>query len=125
MEASTDRIVAQQRDRIEYLEEELRQLRESLAPLTLFPTEWRLTATQQRMLSAFYKAADGFLSHEQVFVAAGSHAEESDNLVKVQIGLLRKKIKPLGLEIKSRWALGYELTAESKVVMKALLGGRA
>lgn len=117
-----DRTIAEQRERIEYLEEELRQLRESLAPITLFPIEWKLTATQTRLMAAFYKAHDGFLSHEQVFHASGSIAEEADTLVKVQIMHLRKRIAPLGMVIQKRWGLGYEITPETKGIIKNALG---
>ncbi|MFB6449278.1 helix-turn-helix domain-containing protein [Bradyrhizobium tunisiense] len=116
-----DRTIAQQRVRIECLEEELRQLRSSLAPVTLFPIEWKLTATQQRLVAAFYKSNDGFLTHDQVFLASGSSAEEADNLVKVQIMHLRKKVAPLGIEINKRWGQGYEMTAKSKSIIKAAL----
>lgn len=121
--SSQDRTIAEQRDRIDYLEEELRQLRESLAPITLFPIEWKLTATQQRIMAAFYKSADGFLSHDQVFRASGSLADEPDNLVKVQIMHLRRKIAQLGMQIKKRWGLGYEITPESRIAIKKALGG--
>jgi len=119
--SAQERTIAEQRERIEYLEEELRQLRESLAPITLFPIEWNLTATQQRIMAAFYKAHDGFLTHEQIFLASGSKAEEFDNLVKVQMMHLRKKIYPLGMGVTKRWGLGYRLTPESKAIITAAL----
>jgi two-component system cell cycle response regulator CtrA len=118
---SQDRTIAEQRVRIECLEEELRQLRQSLAPVVLFPIEWKLTATQQRLVAAFYKSHDGFLTHDQVFLASGSEAEEADNLVKVQIMHLRKKIKPLGLEINKRWGLGYEMPPESRDIIRSAI----
>jgi len=121
--SAQERTIAEQRERIDYLEEELRQLRANLAPITLFPIEWRLTATQQRIMAAFHRAHDGFLTHQQVFVASGSRAEESDNLVKVQIMHLRKKVAPLGMEISKRWGLGYEITPESKCIIKNALEG--
>lgn len=123
--SSQDRTIAVQRERIECLEEELRQLRDNLAPITLFPIEWRLTATQQRIMAAFHKSRDGFLTHEQVFIASGSLAEEADNLVKVQIMHLRKRIRPLGITIEKRWGLGYSISPESKLILKAALGGQA
>jgi DNA-binding response OmpR family regulator len=123
--SSQDRTIAQQRERIECLEEELRQLRSSLAPVLMFPIEWKLTATQQRLVAAFYKAPDGYLSHEQVFLASGSGAEEADNLVKVQIMHLRKKIAPLGLNIQKRWGLGYEMPPESRAIIGAAINGAA
>jgi two-component system cell cycle response regulator CtrA len=119
--SSQDRTIAQQRERIECLEEELRQLRSSLAPVLMFPIEWKLTATQQRLMAAFYKAPDGYLSHDKVFIASGSGAEEADTLVKVQIMHLRKKIKPLGLEIQKRWGLGYQMTEDSRAIIRAAL----
>lgn len=121
--STQERTIADQRIRIEELEEEVRQLHETLAPITLLPIEWKLTATQQRIMAAFCKASDGFLTHQQIFLASGSKAEEYDNLVKVQIMHLRKKISVLGLEIEKRWGLGYELTAASREIVRNAIAG--
>ena len=113
--------IATQRVRIEELEETLRQMRENLAPAMLFPIEWKLTVTQARMLAAFYRAPNGFLSHEQLFAAMQSKAEEADNLLKVQVAKLRQKAEPLGINILKRWGVGYEMPAESRAVIGAAI----
>lgn len=118
----SEQTIATQRVKIEELEETVRQMRESLAPVVLFPKAWGLTPTQQRVLAAFAKAPNGYLSHEQIFIAADSNAEGADNLVKVQIAKLRRKTEDLGIKIVKRWGIGYELTPESLAFLKATIG---
>ena len=113
--------IASQRVQIEELEETIRQMRENLAPAVLFPIEWGLSASQTRTLAAFCRAPGGFLTHEQIFIAAGSKAEEADNLVKVHIANLRKKTKGLGIKIMKRWGVGYEMTPESLAIIRAAI----
>jgi DNA-binding response OmpR family regulator len=122
MLTAEQRTIARQRERIDELEEELRQTRDNLAPVAvLFPARWGLTPTQQRALAAFCKAPNGFLSHEQLFIAIGSKATEADNLIKVQIMLLRKAVQKLGIKIITRRGDGYEITPESKAFIKDVL----
>jgi DNA-binding response OmpR family regulator len=115
------RTIGSQRVRIEELEEEVRQMRQNLAPVVLFPTSWGLTVTQQRMLTAFCKSPNGFLTHEQLFIVTGSNAEEADNLVKVQINRLRRATEHLGIKVVNKFTLGYEITPESKAFVKSTL----
>ena len=116
-----EQTVASQRVRIEELEEELRQTKESLlAAPVLFPAEWKLTPAQNRLLSAFAKTP--FLTHEKCFLAlALNHEVEADNLVKVQIVKARKKIEPLGMKIINRWGEGYEMPEDSVAMLRMAL----
>lgn len=111
--------VATQRVRIEELEEELRQMRESLAPPDVtFPMHWKLTPAQRRLLSAFAKTP--FLTHEQCLVAiALNPVVDADGLVKVQISKARRKIERMGLEIVNRWGEGYEMPSDSIEKLRA------
>jgi len=122
-----DRTIFRQRERIEELEEEVRQLkiqiRDTLSPVTLFPLSWGLTPTQERLLAALYRAA-GSLTHEQCFAAIGSRADDMRSLVAVQISKLREKIKPLGLKVVNRWAIGFEMPPESKAIVSASIAER-
>jgi DNA-binding response OmpR family regulator len=113
--------IASQRVQIEELEETVRQMRENLAPVVLFPIEWGLSASQTRTLAAFCRAPGGFLTHEQIFIAAGSKAEGADNLVKVHIANLRRKTEGLGIAILKRWGVGYEMTPESLAIIRDVI----
>lgn len=117
-----DRKITQQRERIEELEEELRQLKTILVPPFTFPLEWRLTATQRRLLIALYKTP-GCLTHTQCFTAMDSKAIQSDSLLNVQIMKLRRRLTPFGVVVKNHWGVGYEIPAASKVIIKAAIRG--
>lgn len=114
-----EQTVSTQRVRIEELEEELRQMRESLAPPAItFPMHWKLTPAQRRLLSAFIKTP--FLTHEQCAVAlALNPVIDPDGLVKVQISKARRKIERMGLQIINRWGEGYEMPKESVEKLRA------
>jgi DNA-binding response OmpR family regulator len=119
-----EQTVRSQRIRIEELEEELRQTKQSLhVTPVLFPSEWGLTPAQARLLGAFTKSP--FLTHEKCFLAVAlNHQTEADNLVKVQIVNLRKKIEPLGLKIINRWGEGYEMPEDSVAFLREALTRR-
>lgn len=110
------------RDRIDELEEEVRQLKDGKSGI-VFPSEWRLTAANSRALQALYQAPHGLLSNTQIFNAVRLWADGGDEyaLVRVQVHKMRKKLTPFGVEIKLRWGQGYELPANSKAIIKAAL----
>ena len=56
-------------DRIEELEEEVRQLRELLAPSLGFPRDFRLTPIEEKILSAIYARAPAVVAHERIRAA--------------------------------------------------------
>lgn len=118
--SAEQRTIASQRVRIEELEEELRQTKESLAPMFRFPPRWNLTVAQQRMLSAFCK--NGALSREQLLTVMESKARTRE-VVDVQISLLRRKLESLGVKIINIYGVGYEITPDSKAFIKSVLAG--
>lgn len=121
--------IARQRIRIDQLEEEVLQLREALAPVILFPKEWNLTRSEERGLAAFCNSKTGFLTNDQVLLAMSLYSNGvgagGDNLAKVRVFNLRKKTKLFGVDIITRWGRGYEITDQSKALIKAALEQRA
>jgi DNA-binding response OmpR family regulator len=115
-----DKTIAQQRVRIEELEEEVRQLKECLVPVISLPLDWKLSATQHRLLTALY-SAHTVLSGNQCFVAMESKSEEPDDIVTVQMRALRRKVGHLGIKIKNHYGIGYELPPETKAIIKTAL----
>lgn len=115
----------QLRDRIEELEETLRQLKERKSTIT-FPREWKLTQGHSRVLSAMYEAPGCILSLDQAFdaVKLGEDSEYPENLVRSQIFKMRKRLAPFGIEILKRWGFGYELAPSSKAIIKNALEQR-
>ncbi|QPF87002.1 helix-turn-helix domain-containing protein [Bradyrhizobium genosp. L] len=119
------RTIADQRVRIEELEEELRQLKSRIAPPVTFPGAWNLYPSQHRLLAAFSASRDGFLSSDQIYIALGSEAEYADNLIKAQICHLRRKVDRLGIKIVCRKELGYEMTPDSVAFVRSVLRARS
>ncbi len=117
----------QMQDRIEELEEEVRQLRELLAPPLKFPPEMRLSPMQERILSAIYARAPNVVAHERVAVAVYPDPDMAPetNSVAVLVSILRRKLKPYGIEIKNRWGEGLYLDAASAAALSRLLAAGA
>lgn len=118
----------QLRDRIEELEEEVRQLREQLdGRPELLPPEWRLTRTEARVVAALATAPRGYLSREGIQEAMyyPREPETGINLVSVVVSKVRRKLKPYNLEIRTRWGDGFEFEPKSREAVKAAMQARA
>ena len=95
------------RERIAELEEEVRQLREKLAP----HMDWRflgLSETHSRILSMLYAAAPYTAGHERFETIT------TRERVRNHLKLLRPILAPLGVSIRAMWGEGYALSAEDK-----------
>jgi DNA-binding response OmpR family regulator len=104
--------------RIEELEEEIRQLRELLAPPELeIPPEWRLTPQQQLLMRCLMRS--GYATTEQLqYAGVVSHNKDvsiTDNHVKVQINKMRHKLAPHGITIMLMHGIGYQIIGGGKV----------
>lgn len=110
---------------VEYLREENRQLRQSIAGMKHdFPREWGLTGAEQRVLNCLYTARNFFRQEEAIRFAASNGNATDPDLVKVYICKLRKKLKPFGIEIKTVWGEGYELTPETGSLIKKAISAK-
>lgn len=107
---------------VEFLREENRQLRESLVGAEFaFPAEWRLTRAEQLLLNSLYTGPNFFRGEEALrFASCRGNATDRD-VVKVRVCGMRKKLKPAGIEIKTVWGEGYELTPGSAAIIKGVL----
>lgn len=116
----------QLRDRIEELEEELRQAKEAVWPSDKLPVEWKLQPATHKLVISLYKASGGYLSHDQLYHAVRTYSEECDPklIVAQQVMRARQKLEPFGIEIKSRWGSGYELPVASRAIIKAAIEQR-
>jgi hypothetical protein len=114
------------RDRIEELEEEIRQLRADIAP-----TEDTFTGVLTRQQVALLKSIRNrkiasYQYIDQVLAGQGNFGrgdgQELEQLrSKVAIYNLRQRLKPHGIEIKTWRGVGYYLDDENKVRLKALM----
>jgi hypothetical protein len=114
------------RERIEELEEEIRQLRADIAP-TYDTFAGILTRQQVALLKSIRNR--NFASYpyiDQVLAGQGNFGrgdgEETEKLrSKVSIYNLRQRLKPYGIEIKTWRGLGYYLDDENKAKLKQLM----
>lgn len=107
---NNDVIIARQREKIEELEEQVRQLKKLLVPVFVTPVEWRLTAQQQTLfcmlLTRDRVTRDMF---NAVAITRPSTKNESNQCCDMSVCQLRKKLKKYGIHIKNEWGLGWRL----------------
>jgi hypothetical protein len=114
------------RERVEELEEELRQLRKDIAP-TDDSFAGILTRQQVALLNsirnrkvASYEYIDQVLAGQGYSVR--SDGQELEQLrSKVSIYNLRKRLKPYGIKIKTWIRVGYYMEDEDKAKLKMLM----
>lgn len=98
--------------RVEHLEEEVRQLREALAPSWDAPKELGLTYGQHLIVSCLL-AHDRVCSELLLWKASRRRAEDGcengSNVVSVQVSHIRRKFEPFGLTVETVKARGYRL----------------
>lgn len=110
----------------ESLREQIRAQRECFAPLMVFPMEWRLTRNETIVLSTLL--ARDVASRENlkaVLYPAHVRDEMGDKIIDVYICKLRRKLRPFGIKIYTRWAMGWHLDPRVRDQLKAQLAEAA
>lgn len=111
-------------EEVEYLREDNRQLKQLLSgPVADFPKEWGLISHENRLLRAFL-AIRGPRPHAALLRACAVSESASDDLLKVRISRLRKKLAPFGIEIKTVYGIGYQLTEAAHKEAKKYIAGK-
>jgi two-component system cell cycle response regulator CtrA len=108
------------RSRIDTLEEENERLTQKLSVATIhekeeavvYPLSLRLTSQQGTILSVLIKRE--WASSGALHSILRTRAQDDGNLVGMQICKLRKKLRPLGVEIETMWGRGYRISPEHK-----------
>lgn len=99
---------------IERLRDECDRLREALGVTFTAPLQFRLTGTETKMFGRLLRGGvvtkDAFMA---ILYRDFAKDEAEIKIVDVFICKLRKKLKPFGLEITTRWGTGYEMPADS------------
>ena len=106
--------------RIAKLLKEVNVLRELVAPKLRLPTELKLTKLETGIVEILAGAKGHTVSYDKLVVLLNkkqSQGKSSAGSLKVAIVQLRKKLKPFGVHIYTRWKLGYyiDFTALSKL----------
>ena len=105
-----DVITAAQRDTIDELKEQVRQLKKLLVPPFVTPVEWGLTAQQQTLFCMLLKrdlvTRDMF---NAVAITRPSTKNAANQCCDMAVCHLRKKLKKFGVQVKTEWGLGWRL----------------
>lgn len=111
-------------ERCAWLEERVAQLESALGMDFLTPVEWQLTAQMMRLFGCMMArelmtgpAAMAALYRDRL----GADDEPDPKIVDVQICKMRARLKPFGIEIVTRWGLGYFLTPATKAQVRELM----
>lgn len=117
------RTIATQRERIEELEEEVRQLRQSAQPTAVLPYEWKLEPSQRKLVLALAATPSGFLNYNALFQTINCFSTETEprQLVAQQVHRARRKLGPYGVKLIVRWGEGVEMPAASRAIIKQAL----
>ena len=104
------------RDENEELREQVRQLREALAPTAMLPRQWRLSPTQERLLRALRAVGKDTLHRERAFHALYASWDDMPEMASLDalVSKLRRRLREAGapIEIKAVWGRGWRLTPE-------------
>lgn len=116
-----DDLHAHQKNRIEMLEERIRQLEDELAPKTApVRVEWCLTQSEARVFSHLTTREQA--TKQSIMLAMYSDridVEPEMKIVDVFVCKMRKKLKPFGIEIITVWGAGYALKDRDQFTTRA------
>lgn len=118
---------AARHDRIEALEADNDRLRERIAELeaafgmdVLPPIEWRLTMSEARVFGVILKRE--LASKEAIMVALYGFEERADpKIADVFVCKIRGKLKPFGVQIRTRWGHGYFMDPADRALARSMI----
>ena len=107
---------AELRERIEHLE------REMFSGDLVFPVEWMLTGSEQRVVGLLL--ARPFARKEQIMTALyrDLHRDEAEiKVIDVFVCKVRKKLKPFGITVRTVWGVGYAIDEPQRGLLNRAL----
>ena len=111
-----------QKNRIEMLEERIRQLEDTLSPQTAqVRVEWSLTQSEARVFAHLTTREQA--TKQSIMLAMYSDRidiEPEIKIVDVFICRMRKKLKPFGIEILTIWGAGYALKDREQFLVRPI-----
>lgn len=111
---------------IETLRARVRDLERALGGEDWAPIELRLGPTETRLFALLLRRP--LLSRETawtVFYGDRDADGPPPKIFDVWIARMRPKLRPFGIEIATRWRVGWEMPSESKAKARALIAARA
>lgn len=115
------REVASLRERVDVLEEEVRQLHDAFEPSAPMPEAWKLTKTEARLLHVLARTRGGYLTKERILTALyGLEPDVEIKIVDIYVCKLRRKLARAGsaVEIRTFYGDGFGLTAEAHAAFR-------
>lgn len=110
-------------DRIEELEEQVRQLKDAFAPKVSFPLGWDLDEQNAAVLSALFHTTGSYVTAEALrLLLVGFDDDASVRFAELAVSRLRRKLEPHGIRILTRLLQGYALDPASRVRVAQALG---
>jgi hypothetical protein len=112
------------RDRIDELEEQLRQIKLVVMPRLLFPHEWLLNRSERHVVASLYAAPDGYRSKDMLsccYVIFNGQIERKHEGLAARISHIRNKLRRYRIQILTRFAEGYELPKASREIIRVAL----
>jgi DNA-binding response OmpR family regulator len=109
----------------ERLREELRQLRELFCgPIPLL-CDVGLTRHESRLLGALYRTP-GIVTRDAIQAAlhGSDYLVKSPKAIDVYVGRVKRKLRPLGVEVRTIRGVGYRLTDESRAIIARLVADK-
>jgi two-component system cell cycle response regulator CtrA len=124
-ERSTDRETALQAT-ILRLEDRIAILERAMGFEILPPIEWGLTVLEARLFGALLERE--LLTKDAAMAALYRDRGDDEpemKIIDVFVCKLRKKLRPYGMTIETRWGVGYEMSADMKARARAMLPAAA
>lgn len=116
------REVIRLRDKVDELQETVRQLKDLLAPPFAFPREWRLSNLETRVLAALLAAKGPYITRQALYVAMYDfETDAQEKTVDVYLCKVRKKLP--WLKFANCWGSGFGLSAGTKELIRRALAG--
>lgn len=120
-----EQMIRAQREELETLREENRQLREALAPRIVLPMPWRLTDLEEQLLCALRASGPNLFHRERAIFALYGIRDDApgDRIVDCFIANIRRKLKAelVPIYIRTVWGRGWQLTPESCAAFDAAI----
>ncbi|MGO8093196.1 helix-turn-helix domain-containing protein [Rhizobium leguminosarum] len=105
-----DELIDIQRQRIDFLEERIRQLEEALMPsIVIVPVEYQLTALEARVFSHLSSRELGTKQSIMMALYSDCADEPEIKIVDVFVCKMRRKLSKFGVRIETVWGQGYRL----------------
>ena len=113
-----DRLFNQLREERDEAQERVRQLEDALGINIPFPRSMNLTPTEAVFLGVILRRK--YVSIEALHIALNKE-DSTNNLIKVHICKLRRKLKKFNIHFKTDWGNGFQMEPMQKTLLRNLV----